>query len=244
MNINLPQTKNYVILATIIGVCFIIGATIFGMYLYNSRERDNTIKVVGFASKKFDSDIVKWHITLNRNAGLNDVSKGYMQIETDRLTLIELLKANGIAQEDINTQPVNANPTYSQNGTVSGYSVQQTIFLISNNVVAIEKLSLNPTELFAKGIVIQSSSLEYFSSKLSEMKRELLAAATDDAQGRAEEIAKKVGTKIEKMTSARAGVFQIKEPFSNEVSDYGIYNTSTKQKEITVTVNAAFSLRE
>jgi hypothetical protein len=37
-------------------------------------------------------------------------------------------------------------------------------------------------------------------------------------------------------------VFQITEPFSTEVTDYGVHSTSTRSKEITVTVHATFSV--
>jgi hypothetical protein len=37
-------------------------------------------------------------------------------------------------------------------------------------------------------------------------------------------------------------VFQITEPFSTEVSDFGVHNTATKRKEITVTVHATFEM--
>jgi hypothetical protein len=52
----------------------------------------------------------------------------------------------------------------------------------------VETLALNPTSLFESGIIIQSSVLEYFSSKLAEIKHELLTNATEDAKKRAEEI--------------------------------------------------------
>ena len=59
----------------------------------------------------------------------------------------------------------------------------------------------------------------------------------------AEEIAKSTGDRIVHIVSARAGVFQITEPYSTEVADYGIYNTMTKKKDITVTVSTVFGLR-
>jgi hypothetical protein len=37
-------------------------------------------------------------------------------------------------------------------------------------------------------------------------------------------------------------VFQITEPYSTEVSGFGVHNTATRQKEITVTVHASFAL--
>ncbi|MCL7972923.1 MAG: SIMPL domain-containing protein, partial [marine benthic group bacterium] len=45
---------------------------------------------------------------------------------------------------------------------------------------------------------------------------------------------------IEAIASARAGVFQITEPFSTDVAAYGIYDTSSRKKEIRVTVHAVF----
>ncbi|CAO81471.1 conserved hypothetical protein [Candidatus Cloacimonas acidaminovorans str. Evry] len=50
-------------------------------------------------------------------------------------------------------------------------------------------------------------------------------------------------TKLGKLREARAGVFQITEPYSTEVSDYGIYNTSTRSKSISVTLTAIFKLK-
>ena len=119
----------------------------------------------------------------------------------------------------------------------------QSYYLISRDLVTIESLALNPGVLSDQSLIIQSSNLEYYSSKLNEIKRALLFAATSDARGRAEEIAKSTGDRIDNIESARTGVFQITEPYSTEVSDYGIYNTSTKEKDITVTVNVVFTLK-
>ncbi len=83
---------------------------------------------------------------------------------------------------------------------------------------------------------------EYFVSNLADIKAEMLALATADAKVRAEEIAKSSGNKVCGLLSARSGVFQIRKPLSTDVSDYGIYNTSSKEKEIAVTVTATFKI--
>ncbi|HPV64673.1 MAG TPA: SIMPL domain-containing protein, partial [Candidatus Cloacimonas sp.] len=59
----------------------------------------------------------------------------------------------------------------------------------------------------------------------------------------AEEISGSGNTKLGKLREARAGVFQITEPYSTEVSDYGFYNTSTRSKSISVTLTAIFKLK-
>jgi uncharacterized protein len=70
-----------------------------------------------------------------------------------------------------------------------------------------------------------------------------LRTSLEPAKRRAEEIVGSTGGKVGGVTSARAGVFQITEPFSTEVSSFGVHNTSTRRKEITVTVHSAFRIR-
>lgn len=106
----------------------------------------------------------------------------------------------------------------------------------------LEAIALDPGSLLESGVVLQHARLEYFFSGIDELKHSLLGQATEDARRRAEEIAGGSGLAIDRIVAARAGVFQITEPFSTEVSDYGVHNTSTRTKEITVTVHATFLL--
>ena len=97
--------------------------------------------------------------------------------------------------------------------------------------------------LLQDGAVLQASQLEYYYSGIAEMKHSLLAKATADARLRAEEIAgASGGGRLGRMRSARAGVFQITEPFSTDVAAYGIHATNTREKEISVTVHATFEM--
>lgn len=226
----------------ILGVSLIISSAVFGVFFYRSRLPEKTVRVVGAATRRFQSDVVKWRVTLNRNTGLNDVKSGYDLINRDCQTFVSLMTANGIAAKDISVQPINTNQMMNQNGP-TGYNIQQSIYLVSHDIATVERLALNPATLSDRGVILQSSSLEYYFSKLPEIKKQMLAAATRDARSRAVEIARSTGDRIGKIESARVGVFQITEPYSTEVADYGVYNTSTKVKDITVTMNVVFTLR-
>jgi len=229
--------------ALAIGIGLIVAALVFGVFFYNARSTPDTVSVVGAATQRFDSDIVKWRITVNRNTGMTDVNQGYSAIQGDVKYLRDLLKARGLSESDLTIQPVNTYPSYDREGTVSGYSIQQGMFVITSAIAAVESLALNPAAFVAKGIMLQNSNLEYFYSKLADVKLQLLALATEDARKRADELVRNSSVKLGKITGLRQGVFQITEPFSTEVSDYGVYNTQTKQKEITVTVRASFEIR-
>jgi hypothetical protein len=74
------------------------------------------------------------------------------------------------------------------------------------------------------------------------LKKELLGKAIINAKERATEILNASGNSVGKLLSARSGVFQITEPLSTEVAGYGLHSTSTKKKNIKVTVSAELNI--
>ncbi len=229
--------------ALIFSIGILLSSIILGIFFYTSRKPQNTIRVTGYATKRFESDIIKWSLTITRQTGLYDINTGYQAIKKDVDFIISELKKNGINDNEITLQPIYNIQQYNRDGIVSGYNVRQTLFIISSNLTALEKLARNPDFIYSKGIILESSNIEYNYSKIADLKKELLAQATIDAKNRAIEIAKSANAKLGKMVQARQGVFQITEPNSTEVSDYGIYSTATKIKDITVTVSATFVIK-
>lgn len=227
--------------AAVLALGIIIGATVFGAYFYNSRAETSTIQVTGSATEQFVSDIAKWRLSIARQVGDFELASGYELLRNDLIQLTSDLQAAGIDSSDINIQPVNAHPMWGREGERTGYNVTQSLFIISENPEAIEQLALNPGELLESGVLLEGSYIEYYYSKIDDLKHSLLALATEDARARAEEIAGgEEGRSVGRMMSGRAGVFQITEPYSTEVSAGGMYSTSTKVKEISVTVHANF----
>lgn len=51
------------------------------------------------------------------------------------------------------------------------------------------------------------------------------------------------GKKVGSLKSVSMGVVQVLQPNSVDVSDYGMYDTSTVEKEIMITVKATFTLK-
>jgi hypothetical protein len=227
------RTKHIII----ISISIFLSALILGIFFYNSRKPRNTIRVTGYASKLFQSDIVKWSLTINRSVNLSEIKTGYQMLKHDLDILIEGLKKSGINENEITIQSPTTQQQWNRDGQISGYTIRQNLFIVTSNLEIIEKLSRNPDFIYDKGIVLESSYLEYNYTKVGDLKKELLSEATKDAKNRAQEIAKSSGVKLGKISTARQGVFQITEPNSTEVSDYGIYSTATKEKDITVTVS-------
>lgn len=224
----------------ILAIGIIVAAVVFGWFFKSSRETQDNVRVVGSASKRVVSDIVKWRLSISRTATEEGISEGYRRLHDDVQGTITRLKSAGVTDDEVTVQAISTWPIYNQAGQPSGHNISQSILVISPKVSDIEKLAVDPKLIMGEGVVLQNSNLEYFHSDLAVIKRDLLKDAMIDGRARAEVLAGAGGVKITKLLNSSVGVFQITEPFSTEVSDYGMYTTSTKQKDITVTVRAAF----
>jgi hypothetical protein len=229
--------------AWIIGSGMVIAALVFGIFFYASRIPDRTIRVVGYANQDFESDIVKWSFNFSVPVSLNNLNSGYRQMKNKLDTFQELWDKKNVAVDELQIRPVSVQKSYGEYGKIVGYTLEQNIYIVSGNIEEIEQITINPVEFAKNNLAFEYSRIEYFSSKLEDIKKQLLSRATKNARERADEIVSMTaGGKIGKMLSARAGVFQITEPLSTDIAGYGIHSTSTRKKSIKVTINAVFSI--
>jgi hypothetical protein len=203
------------------------------------------ISTTGSAKKPVVSDKVKWSTSITQSIRTSTIKNGYAKLDSDLKEVKDFLTTNGIPAESIDVSPVFMNEVYEQYpGTDKKYNLVQNIEIQSADVQKISDLSKNTTSLVAdKGIMFSTNSLEFYYSKLPEVRVELLANAVGDAKARAEQLAVAGGKKIGALKSASSGVVQVMAPNSVEVSDYGMYDTSKINKEIMVTVKASFEIK-
>lgn len=224
------------------GICFILGMAVFGFYFQESKKMDESIHVTGYASKMFESDLVKWTLSVQIDTDTSGLMNAYTSLNRDVNDFKTLLLEKGLKDKDINIQPPTSSPMYDTYGTRTGYSVTQMLYVLSAEVKKVESIALDPQFFAERGLILNQSNLEYLYSKLPELKKQMIGEATKDCFSRAKEIANATQAKVGKLTNARTGVFQITEPYSTEVSDYGYYSTNTRLKSISVTVTSDFKL--
>jgi hypothetical protein len=228
--------------AYVLGISLIIASTILGAFFYSSRRPQGTINVVGMASEKFEADMVKWSLSIEEPAALDDVKDGYRRLDKSVDEFMELLESKGIESHEVNVKPVNVRREYDKDG-LKGYTLYQSLYVVSSKMEGLEALALNPLEMAERDIMVQDSRLEYFYSKIDDLKKDIISNATVNAKERASKVLENTDVKLGKLLSVRTGVFQITEPYSTEVSSYGIYDTASRKKEISVTVHAVFALK-
>ncbi len=237
------NNKNLLSFGAILGLSIIISFAIASLTFYNLRSADY-ISTTGSAKKAVVSDSVKWTSTITRTVNLTTVKEGYAKMDADLKEVKSFLITSGIPETSIDVAPVYMNEIYDNNYSQKNYNLVQNITVQSEDVQKISNLSKNTSSLItSKGILFSTMSLEYYYSKLAEARVELLGDAVADAKARAQKLSEAGGKRIGALKSASSGVVQVMSPNSVDVSDYGMYDTSTIDKQIMVTVKASFAIK-
>lgn len=234
--------KASIVLAAAIVFSVMIGARTLERVI----NKDQSIAVTGSARKRIKSDFIVWRATLSSQSP--QLSAAYRELAENIPRVKAYLTEKGVPEELIVVSSISTEKVMekSAEGTetnkIIAYSLSQTLEVRSPEVDKIARISRQITELIDQGILLESSAPEYHYTKLSDLKIEMLQEASKDAKLRAQQIAASADSSIGKMKEARMGVFQITPADSNEVSGYGINDTTSFEKDITAVVNISFAL--
>ena len=240
----MENKNNLMSFGLILGLALVLSAIIGSYTFYNLRSQD-FITTTGSAKKAVTSDKVKWITSITRPTTITNIKDGYAKMDADLKEVKAFFVASGIPETEITIAPIWMNEVYEQYPSGDKkYNLTQNIEINSSEVAKIDNLSKNTNSLIInKGILFSTSSLEYYYSQLPAVRVELLADAVLDAKARAQKLAEAGGKKVGTLKSASSGVVQVLSPNSIDVSDYGMYNTSTIEKEIMITVKGSFQIK-
>lgn len=229
----------------IVGIALVLSAVVFGLFFYFARtgSSNDTLSVTGSAKTRVTSDQAKLTVSLSRTSENGALAPAYAAIARDLNLTKDLLKKFGATNEEINEKPISTNQVYGPNGPTERYQLMQTLVLQSNDVNRVTEISKKIPELASQGVFASIQSLEYYYSKLPDLRVSLLTDAVKDAKARAAKIAEGTGRNVGDVQAASVGVVQVISPNSVDVSDYGSYDTSSIEKDVMVTVKASFRLR-
>jgi hypothetical protein len=232
--------------AIISGLALIMATLLITSTWRSGQQAQQTLTVIGSAKMDMVSDMGVLRGSINTmDIRLTDAITAVMRQQP---RVAEFLAAKGIKPQQVEWFPPTSygNNEFTaqgfQTGRILNYSVSQRFQVKVNDTKRIKDIAMQLTELIASGINLQMETPEYYYSKLSDVKINIQAEAARDAQNRAERIASATGQKLGKLRSARMGVIQITPKNSNVVSDYGINDVTSVQKEITAVVHASFEI--
>jgi hypothetical protein len=248
MNENKHRTIGNIIVALILTGGIIAAAIIASNGLIQIKSDRTSIVVTGSAKQQITSDLIVWSGCFNTQSA--DLKAAYTDLEASREKVEKYLIGQGISEKDLVFTSITTSPYFLTNeygvqtNQVDYYDLSQTVTISSSEIDKVTEISRNATELLNEGVKFQSNAPQYFYTKLADIKVTMLANATKDARKRAEMIAENAGSKLGDLTYADMGVMQITPLYSNEISDYGINDTYSLEKEITAVVHCTFQVKK
>jgi uncharacterized protein len=240
--------KNYQLfnIGTALAIGLVLSSIILGWSYTHKKDGNEAVTVTGSAKKRIKSDLVIWSAGVSYQSA--QLSDAYKQLSDNIPKIKEYLVEKGINENQITVSAISSNTLHGrdENGNetseITGYNLRQEIVVNSTDVERIALVAREATELINQGILLESSPPKYYFTELGELKVTMLGEAAQDAKARAEQIAASTGSSIGAIRSARMGVMQITAADSTDVSDYGIYDTSTIEKDVTAVVNINFAV--
>jgi hypothetical protein len=230
--------------ALILGLCLVAAALLWSATFYRVKAFDNALVTTGSVRTRITSDAVKWTGAFTRTSTAAALPEGNARMREDLAKVQAYLAQHGVAADGFTVSPIVLEPIWKgQGGGPPEFTLRQTIQIHSRDVESVTRLAKDSSDLMSGGVAFTTLALEYTYTKLADLRIELLAGAVQDARARADAIAQASGGRLGRLKSASAGVVQVLQVNSTEVSDYGAYDTSTIEKDVVATVRASFLLR-
>jgi hypothetical protein len=222
----------------LLAIAFVIGSFAIGDGIRN-RNRNDVIVVTGSAKKRIVSDYVIWSLTVtSTQPSATDAAK---ELEGWTTSIRSFFTREGVQSGEVSIQPISTD-TVVKGGRITAYKLSRSWEVRSARVKEITAAADHSSALLAQGIPLAANSPEYVYTKLPTLRPELLAEATKDAQNRARVIVQATGSHLGTLRGVDVGVFQITTPNSTQVENYGVYDTTTLEKDVTAVVNVTFAL--
>jgi hypothetical protein len=203
----------------------------------------NAITVTGTASENATADNAVW--TLNLNESQPTLASSVKKIDASADALKKYLLTGGITADQIELGPINSNAVQEYNngnptGRILAYQAYRTVTVRTKDVNLVSKLSNNIGSLLATGVNVGNYGPAYYLSTLDDMRAKLLAAAMKDAQARAKAITEAVSGSVGPLLSVSSGPTQVTTKNSLDRAAGGVYDVSTIEKTVNVTLSASF----
>jgi uncharacterized protein len=236
--------------ALIIAGAVLLSSFFLGNTYINRNKKANSISVTGLGKKDFTSDLVVWGGYFSKKSF--NLKEAYAALDKDREELRKYLILKGIDSKIIVFSAVTINKDFDSNfdaatqrtnSVFTGYNLTQNLTIESKEVDKIEDISRKISEIINSGVEFYSNAPEYYYTKLAELKQQMIAEGTKDAQDRAKKIAENADADLGSLKKAVMGVFQITgQNSSEEYSWGGSFNTASKNKTAAITIKLDYMI--
>jgi hypothetical protein len=226
-----------------IGVAFVLVAHIVGGTVRDVRHTRDTLSVTASARVPISADLVTWRLTVSSES--STTAPAARRLRRDSTRVRRFLLGAGIPADAITPSVVQSNQIVirlPRRRRLVRYRVAQELEVRTKQIDVVEAAATRVGTLLEEGITVSADPLAYLSTELAAAKLTALERATAEARRRAEILAHGLGGKLGGMRSSSQGVYQVTPRDSTDVSDYGINDTSSREKDVNAVVSATFAV--
>lgn len=232
-------------LALVVGLALLAAALATGLSALADGIRDrgirDTISMTGSAKRRVGSDFVVWDASIS--AREQTTAQAARRLDGWVRRTVDVLNKAGLEEAELTVAPVSAETVVGRRNRVLGYVLVRSLQVRSSRIDVVLAAITATNGLLAEGVPLTAEPPRFTYTKLGALRPALLAEATRDALRRAETIVEIAGGKLGRLVDVNVAPFQVTAPASTDVSDYGIYDTSTREKEVTAVVNITLSVK-
>lgn len=212
--------------------------------IQSQARQDITVK--GSSRQRIRSDTAVWEIGVTGES--ETLEKAYTVLEASVSSVQGYLQQKGFSSAEFVESPIDTGTHYARDSKgeptreVTGYTLTRTFTVTSSDCTKVNSAASDVTTLLKEGVRVTSQRPQFYVSNLPELRVRILGEASKDARVRAEEIVKNVGGRVGGVRDAQMGVMQVTKPNSTDVTGYGIYDTTTIEKDVTAVVTVTFGV--
>ena len=202
--------------ALVLALGIALGGYCVGAGFKEGRATDRYVTVKGLSERDVKADLALWPLRFVSTD--NDLKVAQGKIGESHKQVLAFLEKNGIdaARAEVQELEVNdllANP-YRSGPVESRFIISETIMVRSDDPESVIRASQGVNELVESGVILSSQGMgrmgpTFLSTRLTELKPEMIAEATAEARRAAEQFAKDSQSHIGGIRRANQGVFQI-----------------------------------
>lgn len=238
--------RNHTVPALLLGLSLVVAAIILATTWRGNVEIAQTLKVTGSATMDLSSDLGRLQFWV-RGEG-RTAEAAWQDLQRQIPVVKGYLADQAVPEEALESFPINTwtieefDDNGNRTGRVLSYQNEQSFRIELTDVALVKTISLGLAGLVTGGVNVRAGMPEYLFTGLAEVKEEVQALAAEDAMRRAEKVATAAGARLGPIRDARMGVLQVTPRHSTVVSDYGVNDNSSIEKQITAVVHARFAI--
>lgn len=247
------KTTSIWIISLALIISFVMSAIIIGSALQRFKTEDRSVSVKGFSEREVTADLAVWLI--QSRIASNDLTAGSQDIEATKNKIVGFLLQNQIKQEEIIVEGIMVTDKKAQEydnyqqTLAFRYLITQNFQIRSNNVELIQKVSRMTGELLQAGVVVSNTNygnpLQFYYTKLNDIKPEMIIEATQNAKKAASEFAKENDASLGRLKKASQGLFSIVDRTASLTGGEGAIagNSNDLFKKVRVVISAEYSIK-